>query len=98
MDAIRCREWRIFPGLSMLSDHWGMIVFQLAHLPLVYWVLTEVQRGNPAFVQGFSIFLVVHLFLHLGFLLHPKNEFKDWVSWSIIIGAAVFAGFDLWFG
>jgi len=32
MDAIRCKEWRIFPGLSMLSDKVGHIVFLFLHI------------------------------------------------------------------
>ena len=46
MDAIRCREWRIFPGLSMLSDKLGHIVFVFTHIPLfffIYWKLTHSQ-------------------------------------------------------
>jgi hypothetical protein len=27
MDAIRCKEWRIFPDLSLLNDPWGFKVF-----------------------------------------------------------------------
>jgi hypothetical protein len=36
MDAIRCREWRIFPGLSLLNERLGFIVFMWAHLPLYF--------------------------------------------------------------
>ena len=46
MDAIRCREWRIFPGLSLLSDKIGHVLFVFAHLPLfyfIYWQLTYSQ-------------------------------------------------------
>lgn len=37
MDAIRCREWRIFPILSMLCDKAGYIVFVFAHIPLFFF-------------------------------------------------------------
>jgi uncharacterized membrane protein YhhN len=47
------------------------------------------------FMKGFDIFLIVHLVLHLLFLRHKNNEFKDWISWSIIIGAALFGLLDL---
>ncbi|MEL6655182.1 MAG: DUF6713 family protein [Bacteroidota bacterium] len=97
MDAIRCREWRILPGLSLLPDRSGMIVFQILHIPLFYLILAEALAGNEVFIRGLNIFLIIHLFLHIGFLWHSKNEFKDWVSWSIIIGAAVFATLDLLF-
>jgi uncharacterized membrane-anchored protein len=47
------------------------------------------------FRKGFDIFMMVHLFLHLLFLQHKKNEFKDWISWSIIVGAGVCGLIDL---
>lgn len=97
MDAIRCREWRIFPGLSLLNERLGFIVFMWAHLPLfffIFWQLT--QNPNPDyFIKGFDIFLIVHLLLHLLYLRHKNNEFNDWISWSIITGAAIFGLLDL---
>ena len=96
MDAIRCKEWRIFPGLSLLSERKGMIIFIFAHIPLVYWILWEIQSGNEKFIYGFDIFLIIHFFLHLLFLRHKNNEFKDWISWSIITGAAVCGILDIW--
>jgi len=97
MDAIRCREWRIFPGLSLLNERLGFIVFIWAHLPLFYWIFWELSHSHDpdTFMKGFDIFLMVHLLLHLLFLRHKNNEFKDWISWSIIIGAALFGLLDL---
>jgi uncharacterized membrane protein (DUF106 family) len=97
MDAVRCHEWRIFPGLSLLSDSVGFIVFMFVHIPLYYWLLWNVIAGaNPqAFIRGFDYFLIIHLGLHVLFLKHPKNEFKDWISWVIIAGAAVCGALDL---
>lgn len=95
MDAIRCKEWRIFPGLSLLDDQKGYITFVFAHIPLVYWIFHEIYVRNENFIYYFDIFLIIHLFLHLLFLMHQKNEFKDWISWSIIIGAALCGLLDL---
>ena len=92
MDAIRCREWRIFPGLSLLSDKIGHVLFVFAHLPLfyfIYWQLTYSQ-DIEAFMKGFNIFMIVHLLLHILFLKHKNNEFKDWISWSILITSVRF--------
>ncbi|MEY4593729.1 MAG: hypothetical protein RIQ47_139 [Bacteroidota bacterium] len=91
MDAIRCREWRIFPGLSSLSEKSGMIVFLLAHLPLFYFIFWRLSHGQDieAFIRGFSIFMLVHLGLHVVYLKHKNNEFKDRISWSIIIGSGI---------
>ena len=97
MDAVRCKEWRIFPGLSMLNDKLGHIFFVFAHIPLfffIYWQLTH-SENTEAFRKGFDIFMIVHLLLHLLFLKHKNNEFKDWISWSIIIGAGVCGLVDL---
>lgn len=95
MDAIRCKEWTIFPGLSLLSNKLGLILFIFLHIPLFYWILLEVHSNNENFRIGFDYFLIIHLCLHLIFLLHKKNEFKDWISWTLIIRAALFGFLDL---
>lgn len=97
MDAIRCREWRIFPGLSLLDDRTGFLVFMIAHVPLfsaVFW-FTVHGTAQRSFSVGFDIFLLVHLVAHLLFLKHKRNEFRDWLSWSIIIGAGICGFVDL---
>lgn len=96
MDAVRCREWRIFPGLSLLNDRMGMTLFVLLHIPVFYWLNIKISQGHPAFIQGFDIFLIVHLFLHILFTRHKNNEFKDWLSWLIIAGAGLCGAIDLW--
>lgn len=96
MDAIRCREWRIFPGLSLLNERIGMTIFILLHIPIFYWLAIEIRLGHSTFIMGFDIFLIIHLFLHILFIWHINNEFKDWISWSIIIGAGLCGAIDLW--
>jgi hypothetical protein len=100
MDAMRCTEWRIFPGLSMLPDRIGRILFILLHIPLFLFLLAAITAPIPsrAFITGLDIFLIVHMGLHLLFLLHPKNAFKDVWSWSIIAGAALCGALDLFKG
>lgn len=97
MDAMRCKEWRIFPGLSLLSDSLGQKVFLWAHLPL--FTLLFRQLSNPihaeALIFGFNHFMIIHLGLHLLFLKHPNNMFKDLLSWSIIAGAGLCGLLDL---
>ena len=96
MDAIRCKEWRIFPGLSYLNDTWGLRLFLWAHLPLYYFLLFPLRQKNlENLIYGLDIFFLVHVGLHLLFLLHPKNEFKDSLSWSFILGAGLFGALDL---
>jgi hypothetical protein len=93
MDAVRCHEWRIFPGLSLLKNSTGFLAFMVLHIPLFVWIL--IAQGDGAFRRGFDIFLLIHLGLHLLFLTHQKNEFKDWISWTIISGAAICGAIDL---
>jgi len=82
MDAIRCREWRIFPGLSLLSDKLGHIVFLFAHIPLFYWIFWKLTDSEhiEGFIYGLDIFMIVYLCLHILFLKHKNNEFKNWIS------------------
>jgi hypothetical protein len=98
MDAIRCKEWRIFPGISLLREETGFMIFMLAHLPL-YWLLFWILLGSEnteGIIRGLDIFFIIHLGLHLLFLMHRKNEFKDGLSWSIILGAAICGVLDLY--
>lgn len=99
MDAVRCKEWRIFPILSSLEEKTGFQVFMLAHIPLfglLLWAL--IGSENPEnWIQGLNYFCIFHLFAHILFLRHPKNEFKDWMSWLWIAGAGIFAVLDFIF-
>ena len=96
MDAIRCKEWRIIPGLSYLNEKLGFKIFILVHLPIFYWALSKFLKGSESFIIGFDIFLIIHLMLHIIFIFHKKNEFKDLISWSIIIGAGPCGAIDLY--
>ncbi len=93
MDAVRCHEWRIFPGLSLLKERTGFLVFMALHVPLFIVVVSALE--NPGFRKGFDGFLILHFGLHLLFLRHPRNEFKDWISWMIISAAALCGALDL---
>ncbi len=96
MDAIRCKEWRIFPGLSLLDDLWGYRLFMLAHIPLFMFLFLGLsQTENSHLIFGLNVFFIIHVGLHLLFLLHKKNEFTDWISWTIILGAGVFGLLDI---
>ncbi len=97
LDAVRCKEWRIIPGLSLLHEKTGGIVFLFAHIPLfyfVFWQMTQTQDSDM-FIKGFDIFMIVHFVLHIVFLKHKNNEFKDWVSWTILSAAGLCGLTDL---
>lgn len=97
MDAVRCHEWRIFPLLSKLNDKLGATIFILLHIPIILFVFLYLEYAPDIemFAMVFDLFFIVHLLLHVLYLRHPKNEFKDWVSWAIITGAAIFGLLDL---
>lgn len=58
MDAIRCREWRIFPLLSLLSDKAGYIVFVFAHIPLFFFIFYQLTSNQDPeeFRKGLNFF------------------------------------------
>lgn len=90
MDAVRCKEWRIFPGLSLLNENLGFKLFMIAHVPLFFFLFWGLlQPVNEKLIFGLNIFFIIHLVLHILFLKHKKNEFKDWISWAIITGAGI---------
>ena len=99
MDAIRCKEWLMFPATFFLKDETGFLVFTLAHIPLYAWVCWSLSSSSfsPTFIRAWDVFLIVHVFLHILFLKHPENRFKSWVSWFIIVGAGVCGVLDLLF-
>ncbi len=97
MDAIRCKEWRILPLFSSLNEKVGEIIFLFAHIPLFVWIFCSLapNTNSELFMKGFSIFMIVHIGLHILLLKHKNNEFKDWISWVFIIGSGFFGGLYL---
>jgi len=98
MDAIRAREWRIFPFTAWLEDKTGYLVFTALHVPLyllLFWGLYSASGPNRGLILGLDLFFIVHVFLHLLFLRHPKNGFASAFSWALILGAGVAGLLDL---
>ncbi len=98
MDAIRCREWAIFPLLSRLDDKTGYLTFTAFHVPLYFLLLfglLAAEKPKPGLVIGLDVFFIVHVALHIVFLRHPQNQFKSLFSWAIIAGAGLSGLIDL---
>jgi hypothetical protein len=91
LDAVRRREWRIFPGLARLDDTAGYLAFTALHVPLFAALLWGLFGGGlgGGLADGLSLFFVVHVGLHLLALRHPKNEFTGVLSWALIGGAGL---------
>lgn len=61
MDAIRCKEWRILPGLSLLTDKMGHLVFMVAHIPIFFFLFLKLTNGSD--VEIFRT--IIDYFSHL---------------------------------
>jgi hypothetical protein len=98
MDAIRCREWTIFPLLSRLKDETGYLVFTAAHLPLVLLIFIGLTNGGiflPVVRILLDSFCVLHIILHTAFRHHPQNHFESGFSLFIIAGTGLAGLLDL---
>lgn len=98
MDAIRCKEWRIFPVTSRLGGETGYLVFTGLHVPLyalLLWGLLGGDGANEALIIGLDVFFVVHVLLHLVYFKHPEYRFRSTFSWALLLGAGAFGALDL---
>jgi hypothetical protein len=98
MDAIKCQEWTIFPLLSNLNEKMGYFVFTAIHVPLYllfFWGFYSKNGLNSNVIFGLDIFFIIHVFLHVLFLKHPRNQFKSAFSWIIILSAGIAGLMDI---
>ncbi len=98
MDAIRCKEWRIFPVTSALKDEAGYRVFTALHIPLyalLLWGLYGAGGENRALIVALDLFFIVHLLLHLLLRNLPGNEFNSRFSKGLFWGAGLCGALDL---
>ena|SRR5918998_955286 len=98
MDAIRCKEWRVFPLTSRMGEEEGYLTFTSLHIPLYVFLLWGLFGGdnvNRGLIVGLDAFFVVHVLLHLLFINHPEYRFRSAFSWTLILGAGIFGAIDL---
>jgi hypothetical protein len=89
LDAMTAKEWRIFPGLSRLSDEAGRWCFVVLHVPLfvaVFWGMNGADADTWRTVL--NVFAIVHMLAHLALHQHAENGFRRPLSWVLIAGAA----------
>lgn len=96
LDAIRCKEWRIFPFASALSDEVGYRTFTAVHFPLFFLLLWGLSGGaSRGLMVALDSFAIIHLGLHLALRGRPEYGFRSAFSWSLIAGAALCGALDL---
>lgn len=97
MDAIRVKEWKIFPVLNKMGDESGYVAFTALHIPIYVLLLLGLvgDGAKRGLIIGLDIFFIVHVFLHLVFYSHPENRFRSAFSYALIFGAGVFGALDL---
>ncbi len=93
LDAVFRHEWRILPGLSLLSDSIGRTTFILGHIPifvLLFW-LTGHQSKRVRIRSQLSIdaFLIVHAAAHYLMRHHPLYEFEPPVETITVFGGGL---------
>ena len=92
MDAIRRQEWKMFIILKDMDDEKAYSIFTLLHVPLYAAVL--LLLFSPFSHLGYyvvDVFLLAHMFIHLGFQRHPANKMGGTISKAIIYCAGLLA-------
>jgi lysylphosphatidylglycerol synthetase-like protein (DUF2156 family) len=93
LDAMAQSEWRLLYILRSLSDEQGRWWFVALHVPLFGVLLALLHHGQHKVQQfsriGFSLFCIVHVFLHWRLRNDPLSTFTTALSWSLIIGAGL---------
>ncbi|MEM7511890.1 MAG: DUF6713 family protein [Bacteroidota bacterium] len=94
MDAVKYHEWNLLPILNKMDDEKGYWWFTVLHLPLYVGMFVGVKavilNQGLLFAQLLDGFLIIHFFLHFFLRKHSKYRFHNPLSWTLIIGAAVF--------
>lgn len=85
MDAIHCREWKMFIILNRLPDSTGRFIFSILHLPLFIVIFFLLETQFETFFWILNIFSIFHLLIHGMFNKHEFNNFKSKYSFSLII-------------
>jgi hypothetical protein len=93
LDAVAQSEWRLLPGLSMLSDAAAGPLFVALHVPLVValvvglFVTDEPRRQRVRL--GFAAFMTIHVVLHATLEVPGVSSFEGTLSRTYIRGAGL---------
>lgn len=88
MDAIRCKEWKMFIVLKDMKESYGYLVFALIHLPLYFLSIAAIFSNINYFYSKESIWidllLILHSIIHFIFKKNRNNEFNNLFSQCVI--------------
>lgn len=86
MDAVRLKEWRMFPVLSGMREEAAYLVFTALHVPLyalLFWGLFGGSGMNLGLIVALDVFFIIHAFLHLFLRKRPNHLFASGFSWAL---------------
>ncbi|MBU5354633.1 MULTISPECIES: DUF6713 family protein [Paenibacillus] len=85
MDAIRRSEWKLFIVFKDMKQEQAYTCFTWIHLPLYTIILSLLFSSYQTITFWvLDIFFIIHTVLHFFFEKHPRNEFKNRFSRSLI--------------
>lgn len=99
MDAVKRKEWRMFPGLSKLKDKTAYYVFTGLHFPLyfiVFWLLQKPETASTI-ILILDAFFIAHLLLHIFLRNASNNNFSGIFSIALIWIIGISGLLDLFF-
>lgn len=85
MDAVYCKEWKMFAFLKKLSDSKGRLIFSALHFPLFVLIFLLVEYKFEIIFWVLNVFLVFHFLVHLLMRTHKYNGFKSNYSSFLIL-------------
>lgn len=95
MDAIKCREWRMFIILKDMKENYGYVIFTLLHLPIYFLCLASMFNNinylNSRESIWIDVLLILHSIVHFSFRKNKNNEFNKLFSQFIIYGISLIA-------
>lgn len=95
MDAIRCKEWKMFTLLKELREELGYTIFTVIHIPIYFFILLFLMTAFKEFsFKAYlitDIALIAHLLVHILFSRHKNNRFRGLFSRAIIYLTGVLA-------
>ncbi len=99
LDAIRCHEWRLLPGLRHLEDGKASRILIVSHIPVLVILLWFISYTNSMVQFWFQAILDVmfmgHLGKHILWRNHENNEFNGPLSKIFILFTALAGLFHL---